>query len=287
MNLIDKKIEILTIAGFIPSGLNMPIEMRIQDVRATRYDYYGNKYSGTNEFYENIAVAIQIQHSKVELPFWITIFKGATYRDELSFCIIATTESLIDENYCIQTENNTVYRTDCMTEDDELEGLESIKEVLFAFKCRLVDGDESGLYTNGEGPTFNQSCVLEDTIDNLISLSFVGINTKLSKENPDIKQLKEINEIILSTASGKLYAVTVIHDYCIKAVQQFLKKEDAENIFITYCKKYYNENGLELYANRLGLDSIEELTLSQFELYFNSSEWQDVNDLSNVEINLM
>ncbi len=51
--ILEKKINLLNDASFIPNGLNMPIEMKIVDVRATNYQYYGNKYAGSNESYEN------------------------------------------------------------------------------------------------------------------------------------------------------------------------------------------------------------------------------------------
>lgn len=76
MKLLNNKIDILTKAGFIPSGLNLPIDMTIQDVRATKYDYTGNNYAEAHESFENIAIAIKFQHSKVDQPFWITVFRS-------------------------------------------------------------------------------------------------------------------------------------------------------------------------------------------------------------------
>lgn len=286
--ILEKKINLLNDASFIPNGLNMPIEMKIVDVRATNYQYYGNKYAGSNESYENKAVSIKINHSKMENDFWITVFHGATYRDEDTKCIIATFEPTIDENYNISTPTGTIYKTECMSLNDEkFDGLESINELLFAFKCRLVDGDESGLYTS-DGATFdNNSNVLQEIVDEIIDLSFEIIDEKFSKENPNSKQLKEINEKVLSVASGKLYTVTVVLDSCIKEVHQYLEKEEAENIFVKLCLKYYNENGLDKYSGNKGCHSYDELSIEELEGYFHSDDWYDVNDLSNVEINVM
>ena len=287
MKLLDKKINTITEAGFIPNGLNMPIEMSIQDVRATRYEYFGNKYAESNELFENIAIAIKIQHSKVDYPFWITIFEGATCRRKNTTCIIATKTPTIDENYNIHTENNTIYKIDCITESDENEGLESIKEVLFAFTCRLKDGDESGLYTNGEVPTFEDGNIFGETVDTLISLSFIEINTRLSKENPNPINIKEIQNHLFEAASGSLYCVTVVNDSCIKAVEPFLTKEEAEKVFIHNCLKYYSEDGVEQYCKSKDYESFEELSIEEWESYFHSEALYDVNDLSNIEIKLM
>lgn len=285
---LNKKINILTNAGFIPSGLNIPIDMTIQDVHATKYDYTGNNYADAHESFENIAIAIKFQHSKVDQPFWITVFQGATYREENTTCIIATNEITICENYHIQTATGTVYKTDCITSDNkELDGFESIKEVLFAFNCRLIDGDESGLYTDNEAPTFENSGILSETVDELISLSFIEINERLSKENPISTNIKRIQNQLFEAASGQLYTVTVVHDSKIEAVERFLTKEEAERLFINYCLKYYSEKGVEEYCNSKGYESFEELSIEKWESYFHSEAWYDINDLSNVEINLM
>ena len=53
---IETTISKLDQRGMIPSGLNMPFDMKITDARATRYDYYGNKYAESNEHYENKAL---------------------------------------------------------------------------------------------------------------------------------------------------------------------------------------------------------------------------------------
>ncbi len=287
-NTLNKKIDILTKAGFIPSGLNLPIDMKIQDVRATKYDYTGNNYADAHESFENIAIAIKFHHSQVETPFWITIFQGATYREENTTCIIATNEITICENYNIQTATGTVNKTDCITYDNnELEGFESINEVLLAFKCKLIDGDESGLYTNYDAPTLDNGGIFTETVDELISLSFIEINKRLSKDNPNTTYIKEIQNHLLEAASGQLYTVTVVHDSCIKEIERFLIKDEAEKLFIKHCHKYYSEAGLEKYCNSKGYESFNELSIKELESYFHSEAWYDVNDLSNVEINLM
>lgn len=287
-NTLNKKIDILTKVGFIPSGLNIPIEMKIQDVRATKYDYTGNNYAAPHESFENIAIAIKFQHSKVDKPFWITVFQGATYREESTTCIIATNEITICENYHIQTATGTVYKTDCITcDNEELNGIESIKEVLFAFNCRLIDGDESGLYTNNEAPIFDNSGIFTEIVDELISLSFIEINGRLSKDNPNSIYLKEIQNHLLEAASGKLYKVTVVSDSSIKAIEEFLLEENAEKVFVNYCLEYYSNNGIKQYCNSKGYESFEELSIEEWKSYFHSEAWYDVNDLSNVEINLM
>lgn len=284
----DVKVEVLENAMLIPSGLNIPIDMKIEDVRFQNYQYYGNKHAAINTSIENSCISIKINHSQVEKPFWVTIFEGGNYREHYSRCIIATFEPTMNEKNCLDIDGDTICDTDCITKSDEnFDGINTIKEVLFAFKCKVFDGDDAELYAKDGAAIEHNSMVISETIDKLGLLCFVTINEMISNDNPNTEQLKAISEKINTAASGKLYAVTVVHDYCIKAVQQFLKKEDAENIFIKYCKEFYNENGLELYCERLGVDSINDLSVSQFELYFNSSEWHDVNDLANVEINLM
>lgn len=285
--LLNKKIDILEKFQIIPSGLNIPIDLSIVDVRATSYEYYENKYAAF-EHYDNKAVTIKFEHSQVEKPFWITIFEGATYREEDTRCVIATFKQTIDDNFDLDWSNGTFYPSDCITEDESVfDGYDVLKQIVFAFKCKLFNGDESGLYTTEESTFKNNSNFMNEVTEALMNESFVQINEKISRNNPQTKQLQYLNEILHSVAKGKLYQITVIHDNCIKIVNNFLEKEDAEKIFITYCKEYYNMNGLESYADRLNLTTVEELTLAQLEVYFGSSEWQDVNDISNVDLKLM
>lgn len=288
MKTIENKIKILNYASFIPNGLDIPIEMKIIDVRATSYQYYGNKYAEPHESYENNALSVKIRHSKVEKEFWITIFQGATYREEDTRCIIATYEPTINENFNLESDENTLYGTDCITKNKDIsDGLESINELLFAFKCRLLDGDNSGLYTS-DGATLNNNCMaLQDVVNNIIDSSFLTINEKISKDNPNASLLKEINENLFAVASGNLYTVTVVLDNCIKAVEQYLEKDKAEKIFVNYCSEYYNAEGLDLYSESKGCHSYDELSIEELEAYFHSEAYYDVNDIANVEIKMM
>lgn len=292
----NNKIAILDKMGIIPAGLNMPIDMKITDVRASSYEFDSNKYNPESS-YENNLLSLKFESSKFS-DIWITIFQGATYREENTSCIIATIEPTINDQSEILFPDGSISKYDCITEEDDryevnpeeesIVGLDSIKELLTAFEYTLYTKDESGLYDNGDGPTSHDNCdFLANTVYAILDSMYVNIDERISKDEPDSKQLKRLNETLMEAASGKLYAVTVVHDSCIKAVSQFLTKDEAEKMFINYCKEYYNESGLEQYASRLGLDSIEKLNKDQLEVYFNSEEYCDINDLSNVEINLM
>ena len=295
----NKKINILEKNGIIPVGLNMPIDMKITDIRACKYDYYGNKYAASHESYENVLLSIKFESSKFN-EIWITIFQGATYREEDTSCIIATIEPAINENSEISSymSSDTISKYDCITEEDDryeinpdeepVIGLDSIKELLTAFDFRLYTEDESGLYDNGEGPTSHANCdFLTDIVCDILESMYVNIDERISKDEPDSKQLKRLNETLMEAASGKLYAVTVVHDSCIKAVSQFLTKDEAEKMFLSYCAEYYSEEGVEQYLSSLNYTSFEELSIEEWQTYYHSEAWYDINDLSNVEINLM
>lgn len=203
MTTLNKKIEILNRYGIIPSGLNIPIEIKITDIRASSYQYHGNKYAESHESYENNLLSIKFQHSKVDTPFWITIFEGATYREESTNCIIATFEETINSNFEISMANGVVEKADCLTNDSGTDGLESIKELLAAFEYRLYESDESGLYDYGNGPLRDDNAdFLRDSIDELIDTSFVTINEKISLENPDFSVIAEIQKSIEKITKG-------------------------------------------------------------------------------------
>lgn len=286
MTKLNEKIDLLEELGFIPFGLNIPIDMEIVDVRATRYDYFGYKFA-ENEAYDNRALSIQIKHSKVDNPFWITVFEGATYRETNTRCIIATLEPTINSNFELDMADDTIYSTDSVTIDKTIDSIETIKNLLFAFKCRLIlDGDDSKLYTEGKSPTFlDNSNALVEVVDSLTSLEFVEFYEKISKSNPDIKKVQEVKDKLFKVASGNLYSVTVVIDNQIEKIVMFLQQDETEKMFIKYCKKYYNNDGITQYAEENNITG--ELTLQQWEGYFHSEAWYDVNDLANVQINAM
>lgn len=282
------RIEVLENAMLIPSGLNIPIDMKIEDVRFQNYKYYRNKHAEPETSIENSCISIKINHSKVENPFWITIFDGGNYREYNSQCVIATFVPTINEKNCLDIDGDTICDTDCITKSDEdFDGIETIKELLFAFKCKVFDGDDAELYAKDGAAIEHNSMVITETIDKLNSLCFITINEKLSNDNPNSIQIKGIYEKIKLSASGKLYAVTVVNDSCIQEVDKFLNKKEAESIFIKYCLKYYSEEGVKKYLEMLGLESFEELSIENWESYFHSESWYDINDLANVEINIM
>ena len=45
MNNLQQKIEKLDNGGFIPTGLGFPTQLKIEDVRSLKYQYYGYKYN--------------------------------------------------------------------------------------------------------------------------------------------------------------------------------------------------------------------------------------------------
>lgn len=111
-------------------------------------------------------------------------------------------------------------------------------------------------------------------------------NAKISRDNPSALQIQEAHNKLLSASSSSLYAVTVVHDFKIQFVKQFLTKEDAEKLFIEKCLYYYNEDGLEAFA--LTKDkALKDFDAKDFEEYFQSEQWNDCCDIANVEINIM
>lgn len=287
MKNLNEKIKLLNDANFIPSGLNMPMDMEIIDVRACLYQYWGNKHAESHESFENKAVSIQIKHSKVEDPFWITVFQGATYREEDTKCIVATFEPTIDEDYNIFTSDGVMYDSYCMTKsEDDFDGLYSVSEVLYAFGCKLFYGDESGLYTDEEALFDMDSYILEELANDLICSAFFQLNEKISKENPNEIQLKEINEKLLSVSKGQLYTVSIVIDFeC--SVYNYLSKDEAEKIFFDKCLEYYNAEGLDQYAADKKCRSASELSIAELEGYFQSEAWHDANDIAKVSIKVM
>jgi hypothetical protein len=289
MKNLQTKINVLEETGFIPSGLNMPLSHEIIDVRFCKYDYYGHKHSEAHESYENKVLSIQFKSSQVEKPYWITIFEGATYRYSDTRCIIATFEPTISSSLNISTANGCVYSEECLSKSNEdIDGIETIKEVLTAFDYRLITEDETGLYDNGEGPTFDENAdALEDAIDELNVHFITEFYGKVLKNNPDINKVKEINQKLLEVSQNNFYSVTVVVDNCIKEVKQFLEKSEAEELFINNCKKFYSDEGIQDFSeNDIGI-KVENFDVANWQSYFHSTAWYDANENANIEINPM
>lgn len=285
---LTKKIGILEKHGIIPSGLNIPIDLKVLDVRGVSNDYSGYKYD--SGFYENRFLSIKISHSMVNEPFWITIFEGATYKEKGTRCIIATFEETINFEWQIVLENGTLYKNDCITQsDDDFDGIESIKEVLTAFNYRLYEEDESGLYDNAEGPVFDGNAdYLENIISELNKTFFESINIKISKENPDVQLVQNTYKKLIEVASNNFYSVITISDNEVRQFEKFLTQDEAEILFKKECKKYCNENAIEEYIkiNNIQLED-NDLSISQWESYFGSESWYDYHDNCRITISKM
>lgn len=289
MENLTKKIQLLEKYGFIPTGLGFPTQLIVQDVRSLCYQYNGNKYS-ENESYENLVLSILIKHYRMEKPFWITVFNGATYREENQQYNIATLEPILDEDYNITTCSDTLELKDCVTylcEDsiNYIEDIDIIKEILFAFNCRLIEGDDSGLYTDKE-PILYRYYNLYSVVSEIYDMSFLTIEKTISKDNPSVEKIKDIYKNILNLSSGHFYSVSVIHDNNIEFLEQFLLKDEAEKLYIQKCKEWYAEDGLCEFAE-INDKTIDTLDLNDFDAYFHSDEWYDNNDLSSVNISHM
>lgn len=291
ITLSNEKLNILEKFRIIPSGLNIPFDMKIIDVRTSEYLYHGNKYAENYECYTNYLLSIKIEHSQVEKSFWITIFEGATYRETDSRCIVASFDEIIDLNSNNTLEEGTLYDSDCITKDDEnFDGIESIKEILSAFKYRLYEVDESGLYNNWENIhiSHDNANFLRDCIYTIIDFSFENINIKISKENPNNESLQKTYQKLLEISNNSFYSIATISDNEIQGFKNFLTKNEAEELFKKECKKHCNDDAVNHYINESILDkNIDELNIAEWESYFGSSSWYDYNENFKVTISVM
>lgn len=139
----------------------------------------------------------------------------------------------------------------------------------------FIDYDAKFLYGESVSSKWNQ-------FKNFIQQS--GVKYIALTKNGNLFQ--EAHNKLLSASSSNLYTVTVVHDFKIQYIKQFLTKEDAEKLFIDKCLYYYNEDGLEAFA--LTKDkALKDFDAKDFEEYFQSEQWNDCCDIANVEINIM
>lgn len=263
MSSLQKKVELLESNGFVPRGLNMPIDYKIVDVQAVLFDYTNYKYAESDENYRNVIISIEMKNKFVENSFFVNIFDGTTYRDTNILNVTVSLEPVIVNG----TETvDYLEVNDCITKDAEanIDGMETFSNIAFAFSCRLFDGDEAFTYINeDEFPTLNKNYGLLGIIANgIVELDYLILNEKISKVNPVAENLASVYSKIKDVAEDKLYKVTVIVDNELLCFIPFLSKEKAEKSFISCCIEYTPDIGLNK----------EQMSLTQWQEYMNTKD---------------
>ncbi|WP_418181312.1 hypothetical protein ACNSOL_12455 (plasmid) [Aliarcobacter lanthieri] len=181
------------------------------------------------------------------VDFFINFFRGANYREE------ETEVSFITKEY-----PDISFQGFFTQEDDERE-----------------------LVADGSYELEEELLKIMGSVHNQID--FYDCVLKFADSMQDIKNLKRD---LFSLASGKLYTVSVVAFNNLEEYHSFLEKEEAEELFVKLCEKWYREDGLENYKEYLeSNDFIVDLT--SYEQYHGSEFYHDSCDNAKVSLDIM
>ena len=86
------------------------------------------------------------------------------------------------------------------------------------------------------------------------------------------------SELIKQTSN---YVVWVVYANNLELYKNGMTKDEAEAQFISLCKKWYREDGLENFKDFL---EVEELSISDYEEYYQSEQYYDSGDLAHISL---
>lgn len=180
----------LNINNYLPSGIDMDTRLTLTDAKAANYQYWGHKYAEGNENYQNVAVALQFNHSMVEKSFWIVFFKGAQYRE--------SDAQFVQAYWTLPTINDAIYQDRGIEEMDHGDGVETILDIVAKF---------DRLWFSGDDVDESQYVIIEDNCEALSEMAEVileELNLVVNISVPlEFVQPHHIDEIKLALAKAK------------------------------------------------------------------------------------
>jgi len=187
---IEKAKEILNINNFLPKGIDIGTRLKLVDFRASNYEYWGNKYVEASEHYDNSVVALQFEHSMVEKPFWIILFKGAQQKVNDAY--------FVSGFWNLPYLENALYQSDGILQTSTEDGVETILNIAERFNNLWFEKDEA---SEDDPIIWNDSDMLSCLANKLENI----LNVKISLNIP-LKQIKKhhIIEIEKALSDAKL-----------------------------------------------------------------------------------
>jgi len=180
---IEKAKEILNINNFLPKGIDIGTRLKLVDFRASNYEYWGNKYAEASEHYDNSVVALKFEHSMVEKPFWIILFKGAQR--------IVSDVNFVTAFWELPEIEESIYKNDGISITSTKHGVETILNIVEKFNYLWID-DESGKTESILHADLDMLSWLANELENIL-------NVKISLNIP-LKQIKEHHIIEIEKA---------------------------------------------------------------------------------------
>lgn len=273
--------------NLIPKGIDYKTRTEIIDLKAIQYNFYGYKYSEGEKMYENSCVAFQIKNTMVEMPFWIYLFKGASYREyDTQFVAALSGECVLDEiSNEIDNGSGSLALSDMLNEySTEIDGLETILDITEKFKIHFLEEDESD--ENHMPLIEDNASLIPELAEEIISIKQVKFNYQILKDNAtnEASKIKEIGNKYIELAALSLHQVHVVYNNTLEALHYNLTKDEAEEKFIELCNYWCNSDGVEEYKTN---NDVEDMNVQHYLAYLCSPEHTEASDDVNINIEQM
>lgn len=212
-----------TISDFIPTNIDMGTRCKVFDVKASEYQYWGNKYAESNENYENAAVAIKMKHSMVEKSFWIVLFSGAQCRD--------TNVQFVSAYWDFPDISDALYQEDCITRDDLGDGVDTILDIVEKFDYLWFTEDEASeneplVYDDGNAVgTLAYEIIKDQNLQISINKPFEMVTQDDVRE---IERTLTIARSVLSKDRNIQFYKDIICNRIITSIREDIKSNDMD-----------------------------------------------------------
>jgi len=186
----NKAISILNENHFLPNGIEMNTRLKLIDIASNNSKYWGYKYADDGEHYDNSVVAFKFEHSMVEKPFWIVLFKGA----QAKVSSVNETSAF----WKLPVLDDAIYTEDGITLNDTSDGVETVMSIAEKFNYLWFEEDEA---SEEEPLIWNDSDLLYWLANEFENI----LNIKINLSVPH-KQIKEhhIQELEKALADAKV-----------------------------------------------------------------------------------
>jgi len=187
---IEKAKSILNENSLLPNGIDFETRLKLVDFQASNYEYWSHKYTDGTEHYDNSVVSLKFEHSIVEKPFWIVLFKGAQAKIN-DVCLSAAFWELPNLE-------DAIYEEKAILGTSNEDGVETILNLVEKFNYLWFKNDEA---SEDEPIIWNDSDMLSWLADEFENI--LNIRISLSVPHSQIKEY-HIQDLEKALSDAKL-----------------------------------------------------------------------------------
>jgi len=179
-------LEKLNKNSLLPNGIDLNTRLTLVGFNAKNYQYWGHKYSESNESHSNSVVALKFKHVMVEKEFWVVLYSGAQQKKrEITFAAAYWTLPQVDE---------AMYLEHGIKSTDNEDGIETILNIVEKFDYLYFTEDEASEHE----PLLNSdSALLEWVVEELETITHISLDVSVDINqitSSDVKRMKVLLE---------------------------------------------------------------------------------------------